>query len=511
MENLAGPRLLQAFFDHATNDVLSDMSNPSKAALRLSCKNAKAFLDGAVTTAAGDADALDAILRCDWRLSKLYIEDEYPILAAFLQDAFTSSLHAVCSKFPMLQALEINAPRAIYDLPANIGQLSKLSVLKVTRAHFSALPPSFRHLSSLERLELCAAVSASQLTIEGLAPMKQLTQLKHLKLNQCLVSEPFFPTWLGSCHFPVLEDLILAGRWLSLPPSISNFKNLTALTIKENSSSLSVPKTIGSLHLLKKLCLGCASGIVNLPASFSKLTTLEQLGVMTDMENFALVHANKLRELTFLQKMEEGVIMRYPAFLWTFTSLQTLKLIESAVPSLPDALGNLEKLKVLHLARHQRVEQLPETIGYLTCMTQLKISDCFRLSKLPESIGNLKHLRELEIIGCSELRTLPESIGDLQRLEMLNLDQIGRINSLPLSIGNLHALKVLTVGNAGRFNLPETFADLVLDKPIEHCSLEKVSFIGNTKFVISGPRSRLALGILQERGVLECNNGFSFS
>ena len=69
MANLAGPKLLQAFFNYAPDEALDSMDNLSKARLRLSCKNAKAFVDGTVTWARGGADALKTILRCDWHLS----------------------------------------------------------------------------------------------------------------------------------------------------------------------------------------------------------------------------------------------------------------------------------------------------------------------------------------------------------------------------------------------------------------------------------------------------------
>jgi Leucine-rich repeat (LRR) protein len=500
MENLAGPRLLQAFFEYATDEVLDTLDDQTKDAMRLSCPPAKAFVDGTVTTAAGFPNTLDAILRCDWQLSELCIKED-PRNMTFPPNA--SSLSALCSKFPMLQVLNINIPATVYDLPANIGQLSKLKDLKINRRYFTALPASFGQLSSLERLELDEFYepddSSSQLTIEGLAPLRQLTQLKYLSIDRCLVSKPFFPDWLGSCHFPVLEDLILAGNLQSLPSSIGNFKSLKSLYI-EQIRTPEVPESIGSLKLLKTLCIWESD--VSLPTSFSKLTTLEDLDVITDMQSFALVeHFHKLTKLHFWQTVEEGVILPYPEFLWTFTSLQKLELSESAVPSLPDALGNLTKLEFLRLDSHQNLEELPESLGDLSCLISFKIEDCYRLIKLPESIGNLKDLKDLEILRCRKVRTLPESIGHLKSLENLYLKDFENFERFPSSIGNLHALKELVGQNCGKVFLPESFADLVLDKPIEECFLKRVSFTGNTK-VVNGPRVDLALRVLRERGVL---------
>jgi hypothetical protein len=58
MANLVGPSLLQAFFEYAPDDVLDSMNNSTKARLRLSCKNAKAFFDGTITAARGPASTL---------------------------------------------------------------------------------------------------------------------------------------------------------------------------------------------------------------------------------------------------------------------------------------------------------------------------------------------------------------------------------------------------------------------------------------------------------------------
>jgi hypothetical protein len=506
MENLVGPRLLQAFFEYATDEAIDSMDNQSKRALRVSCKNAKVFVDGTVTTAAGGDSTLDTILRCDWHLSKLLIEEACRNILEddiFPENEFTSLFHSLCSKFPTLQVLEINIPPYPYDLPANIGQLSKLRDLKIVRRYSTALPASFGQLSSLERLELDEFyepdVDSSQVTIECLAPLKQLTQLKYLKLGRCLVRQPFFPAWLDSCHFPVLEDLILAEGWLlNLPSSIGNFSNLTSLYIEQTSAS-EVPESIGSLILLKKFCIWEAG--VSLPTSFSKLTTLEELDVTTDMQSFALIeHFRKLTRLEFF-RMREELIGPYPEFLWTFTSLRILNLWGSAVPSLPDALGNLRNLEFLYLQSHRNLAELPESLGDLTCLTSFKIEHCPKLLKLPESIGNLKDLRELRIYQCRQVKTLPESIGNLKNLEKLIIIDFEKCERLPSSIGNLHALKELLVDCIGEVFLPESFADLVLDKPIEECFLKRVSFIGSTK-VVNGPRVDLAFRVLRERGAL---------
>ncbi len=445
-------------------------------------------------------------MRCDWHLSGLTIGGDYLPDNKFRPNDVTSLLHAVCSKFSSLQVLEIISPPVLYKLPANIGQLSQLKMFRTDSANFTALPTSFGQLSSLEQLGVYDVymldISPKPWTIEGLAPVQQLTQLKRFDLGISLVLQPFFSDWLGSCHFPVLEGLTLRG---GIPSCIGNFSSLTYLIIQENTT-YEVPEGIGYLRLLKLLWL--LGNAVSLPTSFSRLTDLEDLDVTTDMQNFALIeHFTKLTELDFFDNWADQVIP-YPEFLWTFISLKKLHLWGSCVPSLPDALGNLKNLECLRLRGHVDLQLLPETFGNLFSLLELRIEDCSSLLKLPESIGNLKLLRELRICDCFQLTTLAESLGQLQRLEKLFLENVESLERLPSSIGKLRALKELIMRDTGEVFLPETFADLVLDKPIEECFLELVYFDGSTKVVMVGPRVTLAVALLEEHRECNFENGF---
>ncbi len=169
---------------------------------------------------------------------------------------------------------------------------------------------------------------------------------------------------------------------------------------------------------------------------------------------------------------------------------------------------NLKNLEWLCLRYHQNVEELPETVGYLTRLTTLKIEDCHALVTLPESVENLKLLKVLKIYSCNNLRTLPESIGHLQNLEKVEISDVKSLEGLPSSIGSLHALKELIVHFVGEVFVPESFADLVLDKPAEECSLKVVSFNTYTQLVTPGPRVTMALNLLKTRGLLLYWNEF---
>jgi len=149
---------------------------------------------------------------------------------------------------------------------------------------FKTLPPSFSQLTALETLELsCDA----ELTREGLAPLKHLQQLKYLKIDsRGSRRDPLFPEWICNNITTSLEHLNLRDRFMSFPPSIGKFKQLTSLSLKDVSND--VPESIASLSLLQNLDVySNKEGPIALPHSVSKLTALQKLEIASDQEGIA--------------------------------------------------------------------------------------------------------------------------------------------------------------------------------------------------------------------------------
>lgn len=246
--------------------------------------------------------------------------------------------------------------------------------------------------------------------------------------------------------FPLLEHLDLRyGLLWAFPPCLTNFRNLTQLRLyfQENGPKIEVPESISALSYLQKLELS-SKGSISLPDSFSKLTTLEELKIaaQTDKEDIApLQHLTGLIKLEHTKFCFQNASDGYPDFLCTFTLLKELGLWKSDVDLLPDALGNLKNLELLHLVILPYLGELPESIGALSALTKLYIHGCPRVESLPESIGRLAALKVLRLNGCNGLESLLESFGNLVAMETLSLDGCNGLESLPESIENLAALK----------------------------------------------------------------------
>jgi Leucine-rich repeat (LRR) protein len=87
--------------------------------------------------------------------------------------------------------------------------------------------------------------------------------------------------------------------------------------------------------------------------------------------------------------------------------------------SLPDDIGNLEKLKSLNL-QGSCLNELPESITKLTNLVEL-LAYGIGLQSLPENFGNLRGLKILELKGNCDVLTLPESFIQLTQLVDLSL------------------------------------------------------------------------------------------
>jgi len=382
------------------------------------------------------------------------------------------SLAALKGKFPLLKKLEcIGLPGLRLE---NIEGFSNLKELRITGdTSLSALPPSFSQLTALETLEL---LNFDGLTKEGLAPLKHLKQLKHLPLENWNFCRDFsYPEWNCNNVHICLEHLSLYDNDMSFPPSISNFKHLTSLSIQYTSDD--VPESIGTLFMLQKLDLSNEMGPIALPFSVSKLTALKNLHIWIDEEGLApLQHLTWLTELKLeIHDDDDDPIREYPEFIWNFTSLKALCLTGEG-QRLPDAVGNLKNLESLELTSNYDLTTISESVGNLSHSTGLSFKDCPELPTLPESVGNLVALQKLDLDDCPTLTFLPESIGNLKNLNVIDLMECTVLTTLPLSIGKLESLERLAVSDCPLIELPESVGDLHALKRLEinRCTLTSI-------------------------------------
>lgn len=216
------PRLLHAFFEFGE---VEKLDKPSKAALRLCNKQIMAAIDAAVIACTVKPDAVDALMRCDWPLTKLDITGDWQNPSA--STSFKTLPVEAVSKFPLLETLAIDGCRDLASLPDNIGQWSRLKNLRINAfPSLKALPPSFSQLTQLEDRQL---VKCYTLTMEGITPLKHLKQLKSLEIISGPGHDSSFPQWILGILTTSLESLTFSGKLAAFLPAIGKFKNLKRL------------------------------------------------------------------------------------------------------------------------------------------------------------------------------------------------------------------------------------------------------------------------------------------
>ncbi|MBV9209732.1 MAG: leucine-rich repeat domain-containing protein, partial [Acidobacteria bacterium] len=128
----------------------------------------------------------------------------------------------------------------------------------------------------------------------------------------------------------------------------------------------------------------------------------------------------------------------------------TLDLGNLGLTELPESLGQLTQLHILHIY-YNELTSLPESLGQLT---QLRALTLFvnQLTSLPESLGQLKELLTL-YIDRNQLTSLPESLGQLTKLSSLEASN-NRLTSLPEGLRNLKSLEELYLHGNEQLGLP---------------------------------------------------------
>jgi len=132
-------------------------------------------------------------------------------------------------------------------------------------------------------------------------------------------------------------------------------------------------------------------------------------------------------------------LVALPEELRGLTAMRELKVVSTALKTLPEWLGELRGLEVLHVKGKSFDEQcplqaLPETLGALTGLKSLDLQWCGALVALPASLAVLTGLTTLHLRYCKALMALPASLGALTGMTTLELDDCDTLHTPPPSI-----------------------------------------------------------------------------
>lgn len=161
-------------------------------------------------------------------------------------------------------------------LPAEIGELSSLEVLQLSRRQFlrGTIPTEIGKLSNLKFLDFSSCVSMSGLlpTELGLLTNLRFLVLSHSKFQGTLPEEIF--------HLTSLEKLHITNNKFhgSIPTTIGTMENLKEFMFSRNYFSSTIPTQIGKLTKLENFEAYSNSLNGTMPEEMTYCTNLKRIG-----------------------------------------------------------------------------------------------------------------------------------------------------------------------------------------------------------------------------------------
>lgn len=170
-----------------------------------------------------------------------------------------------------------------------------------------------------------------------------------------------------------------------------------------------------------------------------------------------LEEALKMPERVYKLNLSNQKITLPSDSIWAkFTNLEYLSLKNDHLTSLPAALGNLKKLRVLDLSGNDFIV-LPQSLSSLENLTELLLNDEERMD-INKSLAVIEKLPNLKVLQLENdnLKHFPQKLLQLKNLEQLYLNN-NKLKEIPLEIKSLKNLKYLDLhDNDFRFDNQNT-------------------------------------------------------
>jgi len=331
----------------------------------------------------------------------------------------------VYDRIKNLHVEELNfANSGLTELNDKIGLVRSLRSLDISGNDIKVLPPSFNHLSALEKINLSRNLNLK--AVEVFTSLSQIGGITELLAQECNIDN--IPLEIGKLGNITVLDL-KANHLTSLPLTFGNLTRLEYLDLGYFEMGTRMNKIsdlgpgFGQLKKLKYLNLA-GNALVTLPEGFAGLTELTELNLGLNKLPGLPLSVTQLSKLTKLDISLNDVAV-VPAQIANLVNLEELHLdgnffnhADKKLKVLPNEICQLKSLKVLTL-KDNVIEQLPEAIGSLTKLEKLDLRDNL-LNTLPASFTQLKNLKWLDL-KANDLTQLPADFASLDQLKELNI------------------------------------------------------------------------------------------
>ena len=301
-----------------------------------------------------------------------------------------------------VKGLDLGANQLSGEIPAELGNLSRLEVLYISDNNLTGtLPQGLTALSGLESFRfhnnsgLCAPIDeAFQTWLHGIAeiygsscaPEDSLEDREVLvQLYNALDGE----NWNNNANW--LTELPIR-QWHGVINDASG--RVTRLLLESNGLAGEIPKELGSLSNLKRLELGNNDLTGEIP---------RELGNLSDLETLLLGSTSRLTG---------GLSGGIPKELGTLSKLEALNLkFNQLAGEIPTELGNLTSLETLLLDYNRLSGEIPAELGSLSNLTRLMLGHNQLSGDIPKELGNLSNLKWLSLEGNELSGCIPAALG----------------------------------------------------------------------------------------------------
>ncbi|KAK2157305.1 hypothetical protein LSH36_193g00019 [Paralvinella palmiformis] len=256
-----------------------------------------------------------------------------------------------------LNSLEL-IRNCIQKLPNDIGVMTALVQLSVTRNSLKAVPPSIGRLENLRTLNLCANAIT-----ELPDAVTELIMLSHLDVSH--------------------------NQLKSLPAKIGKLENLITMILSHNHLE-ELPQSAAELGKLRHLMLS-NNRLSSVPKVISKMPEL--LTLNTSANHIAEMPAASVSLMALILDKNSLIEVPHPVFLCQ--RLEKLSLQNNAITELPPLISYLKNLRVLQLDGNP-IERLPNELCDLALLKQLTMRET-KLRDLPRYFDSLVRLVNVDM------------------------------------------------------------------------------------------------------------------
>ena len=251
-------------------------------------------------------------------------------------DELVELVHQILADGPTALLLASNH---LTQLPASIGSLSSLQVLRLGGNQLTSLPSTIAQLCSLETLGL----NCNQLQ-ELPEAIGELCSLQSLRLHGNRLLK--LPESIGRLR--TLRSLALGGNQLeSLPESLGNLRSLEILALNSNRLSVLPTKALGGLSSLRAFAVE-GNDLSALPGSISRLSSLTSLNASGNRLEALPDELSGCAALTTLN-VSSNLLTALPGGMSALGALQYLNLSFNTLSALPTGFERLPCLRTVWL------------------------------------------------------------------------------------------------------------------------------------------------------------------